>query len=165
MQITLFAAVSRDGFIADERGNGDFSSAEDKEQLRSFLRSAACDCFICGRKTAEEFQNRLMSKPLLILTRQKRENAGNRLYFSTLSELDGILREKGLKSPTLLGGAETYAFFLENGRVDRIVLTTENVSFSNGTKPDFSRLRSDFDLKRVSRLSDRTTVSFYTKKH
>ncbi len=164
MQITLFAAISANGFIADENGNGDFSSPEDKNHLRSFLNSKACDCFICGRKTAEEFQDRLSSKPLLILTHQKKENTDNRIYFSTLDELDRILKAKNLSDPTLLGGAETYSFFLENGYVDRIVLTTENVRFNAGKSLDLQRFRNDFFFKKRSRLSEKTTVSFYQRK-
>ena len=164
MQITLFAAVSANGLITDEKGNGDFSSPEDKTHLRSYLNSKSCDCFICGRKTAEEFQHRLTSKPLLILTRQKKENAANRIYFSTLEELNHILKAKNLSDPTLLGGAETYSFFFENGYVDRIVLTTENIRFNAGKSLDLRRFKNDFFFKKRSRLSEKTTVSFYQRK-
>lgn len=163
MQITLFAAVTADGFIADEKGNGDFSSPEDKAHLRSFLNGGSCDCFICGRKTADEFQDRLTAKPLLILTRRKKENAAGRFYFSTPNELNRLLREKNLSRPVVLGGAETYSFFLENGYVDRIVLTTENIRFHCGKSFDPHRLTDDFLLEKRTRLSDKTTVSFYQR--
>lgn len=164
MQITLFAAISQNGFIADETGNGDFSSPEDKKNLRSFLNSKACDCFICGRKTAEEFQDKLTSKPLLIFTHEKKKNTDNKIYFSTLPELNSILETKHLTSPTLLGGAETYQFFLENGYVDRIVLTTESIRFNGGKNFEFNRFKNDFSLKKISKLSEKTCVSFYQRK-
>lgn len=164
MQITLFAAVSADGFIADETGNGNFSSPEDKAHLRSFLNSDACDCFICGRKTAEEFQDRLTLKPLLILTRRKTENSANKIYFSTIEDLNNILQEKSLSRPVLLGGAETYSFFLERTFVDIVVLTTENIRFNGGKRFDLERLQNDFCLKETRRLSERTSVSFYQRK-
>lgn len=164
MQVTLFAAVSADGFIADKNGDGNFSTPEDKKLLRSFLNGKACDCFVCGRKTAEEFQDRLTAKPLFVLTRQKRENAGNRLYFSTPAELDALTKRLGLRAPTLLGGAETYDFFLKNGLVDRVVLTTESVRFETGTAFDFPKYAGGFDLIHVSRLSGKTKVSFFERK-
>ncbi len=164
MQITLLAAVSADGFIADKTGNGDFSSPEDKAHLRSFLNSDTCDCFICGRKTAEEFQDRLTLKPLLILTHHKKENCANKIYFSTIEDLNNILQEKSLSRPVLLGGAETYSFFFERQLVDRIVLTTENIRFNGGKRLDLERLKNDFYLKETRCLSERTNVSFYHRK-
>ena len=164
MQVTLFAAVSADGFIADKNGDGNFSTPEDKKLLRSFLNGKACDCFVCGRKTAEEFQDRLTAKPLFVLTRNKRPDAGNRAYFSTLAEFDGLLERRGLRAPTLLGGAETYDFFLKSGRVDRVVLTTESVRFEAGKAFDFPKYARLFDLIHVSRLSEKTEVSFFERK-
>ncbi len=165
MQITLFAAVCKNGFITNETGNGNFSSPEDKAHLRSHLNSPACDCFICGRKTAEEFQDRLTSKPLFILTHQIKKNVSNRFYFSNLNDLSVLLHQQKLSSPTLLGGAQTYTFFLENHYVDHIVLTTENIHFKTGLNFDFQRFKNDFFLKKTTRLSEKTTVSFYEKKY
>lgn len=164
MQITLLAATSLDGFIAGDTGNGDFSSPEDKAFLRFFLRSPACDCFICGRKTAEEFHDRLKFKPLLVFTHMQKPAEENIFYFTDKDDLQRLLALKGLNSPALLGGAEAYAYFLENRLVDRIILTTENFRFYRGKHLDFPRFQQNFILEKTNKLSDRTFVSYYQKK-
>lgn len=164
MQITLIAATSLDGFIADDTGNGNFSSPQDKAHLRFFLRGSECDCFICGRKTAEEYQDRLTFKPLLVLTHTPRPSDGNKTYFTDMDDLDRILNRTGLTAPALLGGAETYAFFLENKRVDRIILTTENIRLYRGKSLDFQRYQQNFDLEKTKRLTENTFVSHYLKR-
>lgn len=153
-----------DGFIADDMGNGNFSSPQDKAHLRFFLRGSECDCFICGRKTAEEFQDRLTYKPLLVLTHTPRLSEGNKMFFTGLDDLDRLLNQTGLSAPALLGGAETYALFLENKRVDRVILTTEHVRFYRGKNLDFSRFASGFEPEGKKKLSERTFVSFYRKR-
>lgn len=153
-----------DGFIADDKGNGNFSSPEDKAHLRFFLRGPECDCFICGRKTADEFQDRLTYKPLLVLTRTPRLSEGNKLFFTDLNDLERLLNQTGLSAPALLGGAETYAFFLENKRVDRLILTTESVRLYRGKTLDFPRFQAGFEQDGQKKLSERTTVSCYRKK-
>ena len=164
MQITLLAATSLDGFIADDMGNGNFSSPQDKAHLRFFLRSSACDCFICGRKTAEEFQDKLTFKPLLIFSKAPQMPEKNKLYFTDAKDLKRLLSLKGLNAPALLGGAETYAYFLENRLVDTVILTVENIRFYRGKHLDFARFASSFDLEKTDRLSDMTTVFRYQKK-
>ena len=164
MQITLLAAISSDGFIADDMGNGNFSSPEDKAHLRFFLKSTECDCFICGRKTAEEFQDKLTFKPLLILTRAPRLTEQNKLFFKDFDDLENLLEIKGLHAPALLGGAETYAYFLENRKVDRAVLTVERIRFYRGKSLDFSRFQPDFILEKTDRLSEQTSVYYYQKR-
>jgi len=153
-----------DGFIADDMGNGDFSSPEDKAHLRFFLRSNECDCFICGRKTAEEFQDKLAFKPLLVLTHMPRLTDRNQLFFKDSADLEYLLRIKELNTPALLGGAETYAFFLEKSLVNRVILTVENRRFYRGKSLDFSHFQSDFVLEKTERLSEQTSVYHYQKR-
>lgn len=164
MQITLLAATSIDGFIADDMGNGNFSSPEDKARLRFFLRGNECDCFICGRKTAEEFQDKLTFKPLLIFTHTPQQQQENKLYFTDAEDLKRLLSVKGLNAPALLGGAETYAYFLENRLVDRVILTTEKIRFYRGKNLDFQRFQGNFILEKTDQLSERTLISYYQKR-
>ncbi len=153
-----------DGFITDDMGNGNFSSPEDKAHLRFFLRGSECDCFICGRKTAEEFQDRLTFKPLLVLSHTPRLSEGNKMFFTGLDDLERLLNHTGLSSPALLGGAETYALFLENKYIDRVILTTEYVRFYRGKSLDFQRYASEFELTEEKKLSEHTSVSDYKRR-
>jgi dihydrofolate reductase len=147
--ITLFAAQSADGFICDRYGNGDFSGPEDKAQLRAFLRSDECGGFIMGRKTADQFAHLLPQKPLYILTRS------HRIDWMDLS------RNKNL---ALLGGAQTYRYFLALHMVDEARITTENIAAEGGIPLEFTPFADRFDVVSCSSLSKNATLTFYKKK-
>lgn len=161
---TMIVAVSENGLIADENGNGDFSSAEDKHQLRAFLHGDECDCFVCGRKTADEFKKRLDYKPLFILTRHPKQDESNITYVSTLSDLFFKMQNMGLFKAALLGGAETYHAFLKENVVDKIILTRENTYFQNGLSLDLEKYIDAFELADVRKLGLQTEVSTYVRK-
>lgn len=164
MQVTLLAAVSKDGFIADASGNGDFSGPEDKAQFRSFLRSGECDCFICGRKTADEFQSRLTYRPLFVLTHAPDRRRTDRTEVSSPEEFRRKLAEESLSLPALLGGAQTYHTFLAADAVDRLILTEENLVLSAGTRLELETHLSRFILTRTRLLSPQTAVRTYIRK-
>lgn len=163
-EITLLAAASKDGFIADSSGNGDFSSPEDKAHLRSFLRSGQCDCFICGRKTADEFQSRLTYKPLFVLTHTPDKERTDRTEFSSIEELVSALVQKNLNAPALLGGAQAYYHFLDADAVSRIILTEESLILGAGTRLDTEKHLRRFTLIQTRVLSPQTAVKTYIRK-
>jgi dihydrofolate reductase len=147
--ITLVAAVSAGGFIADAEGHGDFSSAEDKADFRAYLRSDACDGFIAGRRTADEVGSRLTYKPLYVLTRT--------------AAVDWRALSAGRKL-ALLGGAQAYLYFLENGLVDYARITTErSMHFGSGLVLPFFEFIGGFSLVSSTDLSQETALSIYAK--
>lgn len=164
MKTTLLVATSEDGFITDRYGNGDFSSPEDKIQFRAFLHSDAVDCFVCGRKTAEEFQERLTYKPLFVLTHKPLKPEENRIYITNLNELYQEMKKRELSRCTLLGGAQTYEYFLENNVVDEIRLTKENMVFEEGVHLDIEKQLPKFSQKEIKPLSKNTTLFIFEKK-
>lgn len=163
-KITLLVATSKDGFIADSHGNGDFSSPEDKQQFRAFLRSDQCDCFACGRKTADEFKQRLTYKPLFILSSHKRENTGNNIFIQNIDELYQEMEKRNLTSCALLGGAETYKYFLRNNAIQEIRHTIENIYFNAGTSLNLEKYLDGFKKITTHTLSPNTIVITYRQK-
>ena len=162
IKITLLAVISKDGFITDENGDGNFSSIEDKTEFRSYLRSDKCDCFICGRKTGEEFKERLNYKPLFILTRKPLPQQKNIHYIKNLNELFTTLKEKNLSKPALLGGAEAYNLFIENNLVNKAIITQENNIISQkGIKFDIDKIENTFQKSNVKILSSNTIQHTY----
>lgn len=162
-KIILLAAISKDGFIADSYGNGNFSSAEDKQQFRLFLRSENCDCFVCGRKTAEEFKDRLRYKPLFVLSSQPKKNEDNYIFIKNLSELFHEMNERNLSKCALLGGAKTYHYFLDNNVVEEMRITEENLIFNNGVKFDIEKYLVRFRKIGVQHLSLTTQLLIFRK--
>ncbi len=153
MKIVMCAVLSADGKIADSNGNGDFSSVEDKKQFRDFLHSSAVDAFIAGRKTAEEFGDRLYYKPLYILTNSFRGKS----YFDDYKRLPNL-------NFALLGGFQTYQYFLSEKLVDEVRLTVEkNIFFGGGLDLDFSLYEKDFKVLKKMDLSYKTELILYKK--
>ena len=161
MKITLIAAITADGFIADGNGNGDFSSAEDKRHLREFLHSDSVDGFIVGRKTFAAFADRLAHKPSYVFTR----NAGltdthNIVYCRNITELP----TKTTHHFALLGGAEIYHHFLNNRLIDEMFITVEeNITFGSGTSLNLTKYLPKFDQVQVLQLSPTTKVLVYCR--
>ena len=153
MKIIMCVALSADGKIADSNGNGDFSSGEDKKQFREFLHSNKVDAFIAGRKTAEEFGERLYYKPLYIFT----NSFVGRNYFDDWIRLPNL-------NFALLGGVKTYQYFLSKKLVDEVRLTVEkNIFLGGGLDFDFSLYEKDFKVIKKIDLSYKTELILYKK--
>ena len=118
MKIVMCVAVSSDGKIADANGNGDFSSVEDKKRFREFLHSDAVDAFIAGRKTADEFKDRLYYKPLYVLT----NSCVGKYCFNDRARLPDFIF-------ALIGGLKTYHYFLSEKLFDEVTFTVEKTIF------------------------------------
>ena len=161
IEIILSVATSKDGFIADKYGNGDFSSPEDKEQFRAFLRT--CDAFVCGRKTADAFAERLTFKPLFVLSKGPRTDP-RYIYISSIKELSSELKKRDLHKVALLGGKETYDYFLRQNCVTGIRLTTEGCSLSEGLALNLKPYLKDFSSPQIKHLSAQTTFSSFQRK-
>ncbi len=162
--ISLIVAVTKDFFIADLNGNGNFSSLEDKKQLRAYLHSSACDCFICGRKTAVEFKERLTFKPLFVFSKRFHENIGNLIFVRNIPELFEQMTKRKLINGVLLGGVEIYDLFLKEQIVDEVRITKENLIFQNGKKFSWENYQSQYHCEHVKKLSSQTKLYFYRKK-
>ena len=171
MKITLIAAITADGFIADENGNGNFSSEEDKLHLREFLHNNSVDGFILGRKTASEFAAKLAHKSSFVFTRNVNLNdTHNVMYCRDVAEF--AAKTKHLKqsehSPhfALLGGGEIYNYFLNNKLVDKMLITIEeNITFRNGISLNLAKHLPDFNQVHVLQLSGTTKVIVYDTPH
>lgn len=164
MKMTLLAAISADGYIADKNGNGDFSSAGDKAHLKAYLRSEACDCFIAGRKTAEEFKDRLTYKPMFVLSRTKQGTDGNLIYVRGLKEIEQKAADMGVSKAALLGGAETYHYFLKKKAVTEIKLTCETIVLYGGIRLDLHPYLDQFTASTMKDLPGDATVFGYQRK-
>lgn len=154
MKITLCAAITSDGFIADSFNNGDFSSKEDKKQFREFLHSDKIDAFIIGRKTFEEFGNRISFKPIFVLSNSS-------TYKNSFNNAD--ILPKNLNY-ALLGGGKCYHYFLERGLVNEARITIEkNLLFKKGIALDFNRYKPYFGKPSVFPLSSSTDLLTYSR--
>lgn len=168
MQVTLIAAMSVDGFIAQETHQSSFNwtSSEDKQfyvktikeiktiimgstSFKTFSRYPKDLRFIIYTSAPETFVN---PKPHIIQAEGTNE--------SPAALLDR-LEEEGVTEVAVAGGASIYSQFIASGRVDRLLLTVEPVLFGQGVKIFNTSLEIQLELKQIHHLSDQTKVMEY----
>lgn len=129
------AAVTLDGKIAaDEKHFSDWTSPEDKKFMRALL--SKCDVVIVGNSTYKTAKKPLSKRNCIVLTRSvktTKQSAPNLLYLNTKgASLKQIIKKAGYKKIAVLGGAQTYAYCLENKMLTDLYLTIEPVIFGAG---------------------------------
>ncbi len=132
---SLIAVCTVDGKIARHpRHMTDWSSKEDKDFLHKKLDEA--DAVVVGHTTYEVAKEPLSKRNCIVFTRSVPgavENGTNLAYLNP-DEI-GIAEycaTHGYKKVAVLGGAQTFSHFLENGLVDEIFLTIEPLVFGEG---------------------------------
>ena len=137
MKIILVAAVSLDGFIADENGSiKAWSSTADQKHFSEMKRRHSL--YVMGSTTYESAEIKPEPGVLrVILTRNpnkyKDSEVKNQLEFKTLTAEQFAEQYKSHDTSLLLGGSHVYNEFLELGCVDEVYLTIEPVELGNGT--------------------------------
>ena len=138
MQVTLFMAISADGFIAKENGSEDFLS---HENWNCFCRSLKkYKNLIWGRKTYEavkkwggNYFKSLKGIEKIIISNNKsfRPEAGWTLAASPAAALR-VLAKKGFKSALLSGGSKLNSAFARAKLLDRVMLNVEPIIIGRG---------------------------------
>jgi len=151
MKVTIFNAISIDGFIATKEGNSDWANDVDEFNLRI----SQADCIIVGRKTFEQFHGNLY--PI--------KGVHNFIYTwhpDYLTKVEGVeaitghppkiikdLRARGFKNILILGGSKTSTSFFKGGVVDELVLDIHPIILSEGIKL-FTLPEAKMNLERIS---------------
>ncbi len=129
------AAMSIDGRIADFQGRFHrWGSKEDHRFLLELIERH--DILIIGRITFEHMAERgSLPKPAVILTRSPMKFTGaQNLRFIDPEKIDitNLLKRLKAKNVLILGGTETYTFFLDRNLIDELYLTIEPMIFGRG---------------------------------
>ena len=171
MQICLIAAISVDGFIAQDPSvaSTTWTSEEDKKWFVE--KTKEYGVVVMGRKTYETFQRPLPGRILIILS----SSAPNQLnpaelkpssvVFTSLSpsELVKELATAGFNKLAVGGGASVYTAFVEAGLVDTFNLTIEPIFFGQGVKLFNQPMDQKLKLVSMHQLSDQTVVGEWEK--
>lgn len=171
MQIIAIAAISLDGFIAeqDKPGTG-FTSQEDQDWFFSALRDF--DCSLVGRKTfaasrACILENLREERLRWVWTHtpgdyRNLESPGLLEFVSGSPEnLVSQLISRGKERCAILGGGSLYRAFLEAGLIDELRVTVEPVVFGQGVPFFDSACRHRLELQAVDRLGTDTLLLKY----
>jgi len=135
------AAITLDGKIAKHKSHmSDWTSKEDKVFMRALLDKS--DVVIVGNNTYKTAVAPLSKRNCIVISRSasavppspSEGRVGERLQYCLpkKSELLKILKTNNYKLITILGGAQTYSFCLQNNLLDELYLTIEPLVFGEG---------------------------------
>lgn len=138
IKFIAIAAVTLDGKIAKHKSHmSDWTSKEDKAFLHAMLDK--CDVILVGNNTYKTAIKPLSKRNCIVLTRaiplspyEGRAGEGLQYCNPQKSDLKKIIANKKYKTIAILGGAQTYAYCLQNGMLNELYLTIEPVVFGEG---------------------------------
>lgn len=165
--IIAIAAVTIDGKIA-RHGNHltDWTTPEDKKFLRNFLDKS--DVVIVGHSTYKTAETPLSKRNCIVFTRgvSSIERVGENLAFYNPEGLSIEAAFEPYRTIALIGGTETYSYFLERGLIDELYVTIEPVVFGNGLSMFASKNEKDsaFTLVDMQKLNENGTVLLHYKR-
>lgn len=163
MIVTLIAAVSADGKIAQEAGQSslDWTSKEDTQFFVS--KTKEIGTVVMGKTTWLTFGRALGGRRLIVLCRDPEAQApveGVEFVEESAEVLVARLASEGVGSLALCGGATVYSQFLQAGLVDELYLTVEPVLFGDGV-PLFSGGRVNMKFIDSTMLGDASVLLHY----
>lgn len=139
--ITMYMAISLDGFIADINGNEDFISDSNWESFLNFAEKYGH--IIYGRKTFEkikEWDNKYIKSlsryKVVVVSGNKNYDPGYEFAHSVQNINDAITycESHGFKRPFIAGGQKLNSEFLTSGLVSDIYLSIQPVIIGRGMK-------------------------------
>jgi dihydrofolate reductase len=133
VQVDLYAAISLDGYIA--RMDGTTNWTKDDVQFEQLCREYKC--IIMGRSTYDEFGGPAFDGiENLVLTHNTASHAdGQGLHFvASPQEAVQLASELGFEKLLVIGGAETYAAFMQDVSVHTVSLDIHEIFLGEGLK-------------------------------
>lgn len=171
MTITLIAALSVDGFIAQnpDQTSTDWTSDEDKVWFKQ--KTKEIGLVVMGRKTYETFKRPLPDRILIILSesapaeldRSQLVRGGVVMTSLAPVELVAELEKLGFNQLAVCGGSSIYTQFIQAGLVNTYLLTTEPILFGQGIKLLNEPMSLKLKLVTVHQLSEQTRVGEWEK--
>lgn len=172
MKVTLYMAMSANGFIARENGDEDFLSHENWKKFCELANDFGN--FIVGRKTYEivrdwkenySFDDLKVDK--VIISRDDNFSVATS-YTLASSPQDALkkLEARGFKKALLTGGSTINTAFAKANLIDELILNVEPAIIGKGI-PLFAQDDFDFPLQLISALEGSkgiTTLHYRVKK-
>ena len=133
MRCIAIAASTIDGKIALDAGHfSDWTSAEDKQFLHDMLDKS--DVVVVGNNTYKTAIEPLSKRNCIVLTTSvaasERKSDKLLLWNPAGESYSSVLQN--IRIAAVLGGTQTYTYFLENDLLDELYLTIEPLVFGRG---------------------------------
>lgn len=165
MQVTLVAAMSADGKIAEhtDQSSLDWTSKEDTQFFIAKTKEAGT--VIMGRKTFATFNRPLKGRRLIVLTKNPEAEAllpGVEFTSEAAAALLTRLAAEGVQAVVIGGGASVYGQFLQAGLVTELFLTIEPILFGGGVPLAMGFGRVPMKLLEVKQLNSQSVLLHYS---
>lgn len=166
MHVFLIAAISADGYIAEEvkQISTSWTSKEDKKFFSERTKKAGA--VVMGMSTYQTIGKPLPDRITIVMSRTKHEvpeEYKGKLAFTAQTPVE-ILAEfesYGLKEVAICGGAQIYTMFMKAGLIDTLYLTVEPVVFGKGVKLFSDEVAAKLALKNCTQLNEQTLLLEY----
>lgn len=164
MKVTLIAAISADGKIAEktDQSSLDWTSKEDTKFFVDKTKEAGT--VVMGRKTFATINKPLKGRRLIVLTRDpSKETPMPGVEFTSEEPIRLVhrLESEGVAELALAGGSSIYGQFLQAGLVTDIYLTVEPILFGAGIPLAQGFDRVPLKFQSVQQLNPQTIVLHY----
>lgn len=164
MNVFLIAAISADGFIAENKTqtSTQWTSQADKQFFIEKTKEAGV--VIMGSTTFATIGRPLPNRLNVIYTRNPEKIPTHPNIRTTQlppKELIEELEKEGYTSVAVCGGSNIYTQFLASGLVNKLYLTIEPILFGSGIKLFDKDVLVRLQLVKTTKLTDQTVVLEY----
>lgn len=167
MRCIAIAAMTIDGKIAHDAHSGSsWTSSEDKDFLHDMLDKS--DVVVVGNNTYKSAIEPLSKRNCIVFTTSvaTSERKGEKLTYCNPASSDFLSLMQAYETVAVLGGTQTYTYFLENDLIDELFLSIEPLVFGRGLNlfELSENINAHFRLKSTKQLNEKGTVLLhYTK--
>lgn len=166
MNVTLYMAISLNGYIARENGSEDFLSDAHWEKFCSFAKKHGN--FIVGRKTydavknwGEDFGFDDLKEITKVVISQNENTKLDEGYMRATSPQGALEQLQNFESVLVIGGAAINTAFIQEDLLDEIILSIEPAVLGKGI-PLFAQ--GDF-VKKLTFVSSEESSSIVTLRY
>lgn len=161
MKAFIIAAITADGYIAQNKDHGSFSwtSKDDKKRFIELTKRAGV--IVVGSSTFATFAKPLKDRVNIVYSRSKQFEGAETTQDSP-QELLKKLEVRGFSEAAICGGAHIYSMFMKAKAVDRIFLTIEPVIFGSGIKLFNEEITARLKLMNMEKTESGTLLLEYS---
>lgn len=161
MRCIAIVATTIDGKIALDAGHfSDWTSPEDKDFLHKMLDEL--DVIVVGNNTYKTAIEPLSKRNCIVFTSSVAisERKSGRLFLVNAQTADVRKILETYKTVAILGGTQTYTYFLENNLLDEIYLTIEPLVFGRGLNlfESTKDINTHFRLESTKKLNEKGSL-------
>lgn len=163
MKVILLMATTLDGRIAKDSDHfADWTEKADKKLFVELTKRAGA--IIMGSKTYDTIGKPLPGRRNIILTRDKNRTSENPdLIFTrnTPQQILNELAEEGFEEVILAGGQKVNTLFVQEGLIDKIILTVSPLIFGKGLSIFDENTALKLQLEKVEKLGENSVTLHY----